>query len=181
MIELLKYIKLHFESKSNYFEIFSKVDTRVEGWFKAELLILLEKLLQENRISSYKREFYIKKNEGQRNSIDFQITLKSGKTILVELKAITISQSAGTPRNLNFYFRQDKVGLFKDFTKLDLIEDYEEKYVIGFIYPKPSIEKWADAKSKIISDHKGWCCISNIDDYPKSHFISVWGRKQNQY
>lgn len=28
-------------------------------------------------------------------------------------------QAAGTPRNLHFYFRDDHVGLIKDFKKLD--------------------------------------------------------------
>lgn len=176
MIELLQEIKSYFDNKTNYFNIFSKVDTRVEGWFKAEILLLLEKLLSEKKIKAYQRELNIHKIGKQRNSIDFEIDFLTGQKVLLELKAISISQNMGTPRNLNFYFRPDQVGIIKDFKKLDSLNYNGDKYIIGFIYPKPTNEKWIEAKNKISGDCVGWTCISNIDDYSVSYFMSVWKR-----
>ncbi|OXB20231.1 hypothetical protein B0A80_19230 [Flavobacterium tructae] len=166
----------HFESKSNYFELFAKVDSRVEGWFKAEMIFILEELCSKEKIIDYKREFLIKKADGKGHNIDFEVTLKSKKKILLELKALVISQSAKTPRNLNFYFGNNHVGLFKDFRKLDSIDFKGEKYVIGFIYPKPEEIIWNKALAKILFDIIGWKCMTKLKDYKNSYFISVWQR-----
>ncbi len=177
MQTLIKEINLHFRTKSNYFEIFSKVDTRVEGWFKAELLLLFENLLKKGKIVSYQRELNIQDIERNRKSIDFEVELKSDGKILIELKAMTISQSAGTPRNLKFYFKEDHVGIYRDFKKLDLVNYSAVKYVIAFIYPKPNLNKWIEVKEKMLEKYANWNCISNIEDYPESYFISIWTSK----
>ena len=54
---------------------------------------------------------------GKRFQIDFKIQL-NGDEHLCELRALCISQAAGTPRNLKFYFPDDHVGLIKDVQKL---------------------------------------------------------------
>ncbi|MWB95138.1 hypothetical protein GON26_12270 [Flavobacterium sp. GA093] len=176
MKTIISEIKSHFESKSNYLELFSKVDSRIEGWFKAEMIFILEELCSKRKIIDYKREFLIKKTDGKGYNIDFQVTLLSKKKILVELKALVISQSAKTPRNLNFYFGNNSVGLFKDFRKLDSVDFEGEKYVIGFIYPKPEDLAWNKALAKILEDIIGWKCITQLKDYKKTYFISIWQR-----
>lgn len=169
-------IKKHFESKTIYFDLFSKVDSRIEGWFKAEMIFILEDLIAKHKILNYKREYYIIKDDGKAHNIDFQITLNNNKEILIELKALVISQAAQTPRNLNFYFGNNHVGLFKDFRKLDSVEFDGEKYVIGFIYPKPENAVWNKALTKIINDITGWHCITKLTDYKSPYFISIWKR-----
>lgn len=174
MKQLVVEINNHFAKKSDYFRIFAKLDSRVESWFKAEMFVLLERLVEESEILLFKREFKIPLTDGKRFSIDFKIDKDNKLTKLIELKALCISQSAGTPRNLNFYFGDDHVGLIQDFRKMNKVILNATKYVIGFIYPKPTNEAWQTALRKIPADLRGWHCITNINDYPETHFVSVW-------
>jgi hypothetical protein len=174
MKEIRKELEIYFSKKSIYFNIFSKVDSRIEGWFKGELLFLLENLIKTRKIKSYNRELNLLNFNDKRKNIDFEILLNSGKSILLELKSLTISKNAGTPRNLNFYFKEDPLGILNDFIKLDLIKYNGDKYVIGFIYPKPKLENWMDMQKVIIEKGFNWKCISNIKEFPDSHFIPVW-------
>ena len=124
---VLKKISNWFLAKKEHFEEFAKADTRLEGWFKAELIVLFNILLQENVIEQFNRESSFMTPKG-RKQIDFTILLNEGMH-LCEIKAICISQAAGTPRNLRFYFREDNVGIIKDFRKLDILS-YKNKWVI---------------------------------------------------
>jgi hypothetical protein len=89
-----------------------------------------------------------------------------------ELKALCISQTA-TNRSLNFYFQDDNIGIINDFKKLDSLCDENNKWVIGFVYPKPTLQKW-NAKAKMPEYLGHWNCITNLQEFPDSFFISVW-------
>jgi len=106
-----------FLRKREYFETFSEVDSRLEGWFKGECLLLFSRFVANGLLDGFVREKNIPGVTG-RNQIDFSLSLEK-RSHLLELKALCISQAAGTPRNLHFYFRDDQVGLFKDFRKLE--------------------------------------------------------------
>ncbi len=72
---IIQNIRDWFIAKKEYFEVFAEADTRIEGWFKAELIVLLNRLLQENVIEKFKREAKIDTPTG-RKQIDFIISLK---------------------------------------------------------------------------------------------------------
>jgi hypothetical protein len=151
--------------------VFAKVDSRLEGWLKAELIVLFDRLLQKKVIEEFKREAKIDTPAG-RKQIDFIISL-NGESYLCELKALCISQAAGTPRNLHFYLREDHVGLIKDFRKLEPLP-YKNKWVIGFIYPNPKQNLWVKEISLLQDDLKHWKCITNPSNFPSFLFISFW-------
>jgi len=159
-----------FLAKKEYFKVFAEADTRLEGWFKAELIFLLNRLLQQKKIDEFKREPKIDTSAG-RKQIDFIIKL-NGELHLCELKALCISQAAGTPRNLHFYFREDNVGLIKDFRKLESLP-YKNKWVIGFIYPKPNHNQWKEELSLLPNDLKHWKCITDPSEFEDFLFISI--------
>lgn len=163
-----------FFTKKDYFEVFSAADTRLEGWFKAELLLLFSQLKAKGEIQDYHREVNFK-IPGGRYQIDFGVEYK-GVIHYCEIKALCISQAAGTPRNLDFYFRDDHVGLIKDFKKLQGLR-LENKWVMAFIYPNPGIKKWKELVHSIEDRLINWEQITSPDQYPSYLFISLWKSK----
>lgn len=130
----LEQIRDWFLAKSEHFIAFAEADTRLEGWIKAELIVLLRRLAHRGLIERFEREANIPTSTG-RKQIDFRLWL-GGETCLCELKALCISQAAGTPRNLDFYFREDNVGLIQDFRKLDGLPG-NNKWVCGLRLSQP--------------------------------------------
>ena len=168
---IIQKIQDWFLAKKEHFEVFAEADTRLEGWFKAELLVLLNRLWKEKVIEEFKRESKIYTPAG-RKQIDFRVSL-NGDLHLCELKALCISQAAGTHRNLHFYFREGTSGLIKDLRKLESLS-YKNKWVIGFIYPNPKPEDWLKEISLLPDDLKHWKCITDPSDFPNFLFISIW-------
>lgn len=177
MKNIIHYIQKWFVAKQEYFESFARNDTRVESWFKAELLVLFERLKSQGLIYSFEREANLRTNKG-RKQIDFILKVKDVEH-LCELKAMCISQAMGTPRNLSFYFRDDRVGLIKDFKKLDQIRD-GNKWVIAFIYPKPTQADWQEVTTSLPKDIRHWHCATKIEDYPEYLFIALWNSQMGK-
>lgn len=98
MKNIIHYIPKWFVAKQEYFESFARNDTRVESWFKAELLVLFERLKSQGLIYSFEREANLRTNKG-RKQIDFILKVKDVEH-LCELKAMCISQAMGTPQSL---------------------------------------------------------------------------------
>jgi len=145
--KILKDMDRWFLPRNEYFDVFAENDTRVESWFKAELLVLFSKLKEEGVMDVFEREPSIYDEKDKRWQIDFSVTIKGTKHYL-ELKALCISQSKGTPRNLSFYFRNNGIGVIKDFKKLDRIK-IRNKGVVAFVYPKPDEKRWNNISSSI--------------------------------
>jgi len=173
MDSLLPHIRDWFLPKKEHFISFSKADSRIEGWFKAELLVLFNKLLKEGRLSRYEREANIvSPKDGKRKQVDFRFEIE-GEDHLCELKALCISQAAGTPRNLHFYFRNDHVGLIKDLEKLDDLP-HKNKWLLAFIYPSPDVTEWNKKLASLPSTLRHWNAITRPQDFPEFVFISLW-------
>jgi hypothetical protein len=181
MEAILQPITEWFLGKKEYFTAFAAMDSRLEGWLKAELIVLLNRLSQSQLIERFEREVNIPSLIG-RNQIDFRVWL-SGRAHLCELKALCISQAAGTPRNLKFYFRDDHVGLLKDFRKLDTLSEnsISHKWVLGFVYPTPELRQWAQMLISLPETLNHWRCITNPRDFPDYFFISLWKSKAGGY
>jgi len=171
METILEPIKNWFLNKRDYFITFAKADSRLESWFKAELILLLPKLVESGLLEDFGRECKVSTSAG-RKQVDFSLTVR-GELHYCELKAMCISQAAGTPRNLGFYFRDDNVGLIKDFKKLDTIPGCN-KWVLGFVYPNPGLSHWVDAANFLPDSLKHWQCVTKPKDFPNYLFISVW-------
>jgi len=173
MHSLLTEIQQWFDNKRNYFNIFAAVDSRIEGWFKAEMLVLLTELKERRIITDFKREARaICVKSRKRKQIDFRIQMDQTDHYC-ELKACCISQAAGTPRDLTFYFRDDHVGLIKDFRKLDNLS-FTNKWVLAFIYPSPSAASWSAVAKGIPTDLSHWLPITSPPKAKEPFFVSLW-------
>lgn len=173
MDTILPFIKEWFLGKQEHFVAFSQADSRVESWFKAELLVLLGRLKRQGHLDDFKREARIKSpKDGKRKQIDFRLHIQ-GETHLCELKALCISQTAGTPRNLRFYFRDDNVGIIKDFKKLDELAD-PNKWLLGFTYPSPEPREWAQAITSLPHALRHWLPVTRPQDFPEFVFLALW-------
>ena len=173
MKDLLPHIQKWFLQKAEHFAVFSAADTRIEGWFKAEMLVLLNRLLRQNQVDEYEREANITcPKDGKRKQIDFRIRVQ-GETHLCELKALCISRAAGTHRNLHFYFRDDDLGLVKDFKKLDELPG-GNKWMLAFVYPAPNSTDWDRTISSLPNALKHWRPLTRPQDFPEFVFISLW-------
>lgn len=170
---LLPYITRCFLDKQEHFTTFAQADSRIEGWFKAELLVLFNRLVTKQVIEKFEREANIYSPKGgQRKQVDFRLYIQEQEH-LCELKALCISQAAGTPRNLHFYFRDDHVGLIKDFKKLDEITS-QRKWVIAFVYPAPDSKEWNNAIASLPSTLRHWRPITMVNDFPDWMYIALW-------
>ena len=166
-----------FSRKRDYFMIFAAADSRLEGWFKAELLVLFDKLKREGVIEAYDRELNVHAPAGdKRNQVDFAIRIK-GERHLCELKALCISQAAGTPRNLAFYFRDDRVGIIKDLRKLDTLGQ-QNTWLLAFVYPEPDFADWQQVTSSLPVEFRHWQPVTSPQSPPRAFFVSLW--KSNQ-
>lgn len=170
---LLPHISKWFLDKQEHFTAFARADSRIEGWFKAELLVLFNRLVANQVIEKFEREANVPSpKDGKRKQVDFRLHMQ-GQEHLCELKALCISQAAGTPRSLHFYFRDDHVGLIKDFKKLDEIAG-QNKWVIAFVYPAPDSKEWSNAVVSLPSALKHWRPVTSPSGFPNWVYISLW-------
>ena len=182
MENLLPKIREWFEEKEDWFRTFARHDSRIEGWFKGELLVCLEQLKGAGLVDDFEREFtpgkrgWGKKGE---HKIDFRIRVK-GRDHLCELKAMCISQASGTSRNLNFYFRpQENNVLAKDFSKLSSLKDQGDSWIMSFVYPSPSPRDWAIALDKGREVVGNWKCITDPGSCSEWFFLACWHLESN--
>ena len=172
MNNLLSHVQDWFFQKEEHFVAFANADSRIEGWFKAEMLVLLNRLKQQGQLGAFETEANITSpRDRKRKQVDFRFHLEA-EIHLCELKALCISQTK-TSRNLNFYFRDDHVGLIRDFKKLDELTNVN-KWVLGFIYPSPDIRDWNNVVASLPKSLKHWLPITKPQDFPKFVFISLW-------
>lgn len=130
--------------------------------------MLFTRLWEAGVIEWFERETSIPAPDGgKRKQVDFKL--------LCELKALCISRTAGTPRNLHFYFREDHLELLKDLRKPDTL-GYPNRWMLAFVYPAPSIAEWNRAVGRLPDDLKHWKSITRVEDFPDRVYIALWGR-----
>jgi len=170
---LLGHIADWFTSRLDYFAVFAAADSRLEGWFKAELLVLFDNLKRQGVIEAYDRELNIQSPaDGKRNQVDFSVQIGEEQH-LCELKALCISQAAGTPRNLHFYFRDDGVGIIKDLRKLDALR-HKNSWLLAFVYPEPALADWLQVTSNLPVEFRHWQPVTSPQSPARAFFVSLW-------
>lgn len=177
MDTLLSRISDWFLKKEDWLRIFARHDSRVEGWFKGEMLVCLEQLRNGEHIDEFEREFTVGAKgwgvQGQLK-IDFRIR-RGGQDQLCELKAMCISQAYGTGRDLDFYFRpKENKGLTKDFLKLATLASGQPLWILSFLYPAPSRQDWDLALRKWEKVISPWRCLTTPASYPDWFFLGCW-------
>jgi hypothetical protein len=174
---LVSDIRGWFERKRKHLLAFAEFDCRLEGWFKGELLVLFNRMQAAHRIAKVEREVKVPRcDTATRTQVDFAVTIGKKKH-LCELKSLCISHRA-TPRNLQFYFRDDDVGLIRDFRKLDYVQA-ERKWGLAFVYPTPAPDVWAKAVESLLPKLPHWESLSDPRDAKDFLFVSLWRCKKS--
>jgi len=177
MEAVLPEIRAWFEQKRKHLLAFAELDCRVEGWFKGELLLLFKEMQRTHRIAQFEREVKVPRvDTGGRTQVDFRVRIGS-KHHLCEVKSLCISNRT-TPRNLQFYFRDDDVGLIRDFRKLDYVHA-ERKWGVAFVYPTPLADVWAKAVESLLPRLPHWESLSDPRDAKDFLFVSLWRCKES--
>ena len=181
MEHLLPQISEWFLRKEKWLRVFAQKDSRVEGWFKGEMLVCLQQLQDEGHIEQFEREFTIGAKDWGKSGqlrIDFRIR-KAGLDNLCEVKAVCISEAL-TARDLDFYFRpKGNRGITKDFLKLGNLQRSEAVWILSFFYPAPSGEEWSLMMRKWADVISPWVCVTAPSSYPEWFFLGCWKLHKN--
>lgn len=136
-----------------------------EGWFKAELMLLLETLAKDGKIDGWRADVPI--TEDNRQRCDFRI-VAGGQPLWLEVK--TLVQPGQVAADTGVMTRG--AGFGEDLVKLMRVRD-PEKGVLLFIVPRPEPAQWADllqTYSRRIAP-LGFRELSDITKYPESLYI----------
>lgn len=139
MINIFPEIKNHFDALQDRLCVFGRHGVQVEGWFKGELLQLLDSMAQRSKICKVNREVRIDPNK--RAKVDLAFTTSNNTENWVELKHWTGSQK-GRIYDPKAYFGDKVIGIFSDVGKLKIAGG--QKWVLVLLTPNTSDLKWSD-------------------------------------
>lgn len=135
-----------------------------EGWFKAELMLLLEALAKGGKIEGWRADVPI--TEDTRQRCDFRIVV-GGQPLWLEVKTLV---QPGQVADTGVMTRGG--GFAEDLVKLMRVRE-GEKGVLLFIVPRPEPSQWADlltTYSRRIAP-LGFKELSDISAYPTALYI----------
>lgn len=106
-----------------------------EGWFKGELVLLLEMLVKDGRVESWRGDVAITKDSRQR--CDFRIVI-GGEALWLEVKTVVQPGQVGDSGVM-----QRQASFADDLVKLMRVSD-GEKGVLLFVLPRPEPKQWSE-------------------------------------
>ena len=149
-------------------EALTRAQRQVEGWFKGELIYLLDRL-KGNIITTWEPE--VKVEGGSRKRFDFVVGV-DGTPVFLELKALYHGEQRAARIGLDIYLYKDDVGIWGDVVKLSGLSE-GVGYNLLFIYPRPDPTVWArqiDAYKRRIAPIS-LREASRIDEYPPQLYV----------
>jgi hypothetical protein len=136
MNQLVPHLRLHFDVLEDRLLCFAMQGIQTEGWFKGEMLVLLERLAQQQVIHSFDREV-----SHLRGRIDFRVD--STQRNWVELKHWLIGKQKGTSYAPSFYFRDPtSVGIVADVRKLATCPHGDPRWLLILMSANPGVDGW---------------------------------------
>ena len=169
MKSIIKEINEWFLAKRDYFDSFALNDIRVESWFKAELLTLLELLKCGLVIDDFETETTLRAS-GAKRKIDFKVIVDQ-LPCLCQIRALRTNAANA----IKSCFFDGPHALIKDCRKLDAVaDDKHEKCLLVFAYPRPATGDWQDVLDEMNEDLEHWTCLTRLADYPPHAFIALW-------
>jgi hypothetical protein len=142
-----------------------------EGWFKAELMLLLESMAKDGRIDGWRADVPI--TEDNRQRCDFRI-VASGQPLWLEVKTLV---QPGQVADTGVMTRGG--GFADDLVKLMRVRE-GEKGVLLFIVPRPEPSQWADlltTYSRRIAP-LGFKELSDTSAYPEALYVCKLALKE---
>lgn len=135
-----------------------------EGWFKGELMLLVETLTKGGRIDGWRADVPI--TEDNRQRCDFRV-VAGGQALWLEVKTLV---HPGQVADSGVMMKG--AGFADDLVKLMRVRD-GEKGVLLFVVPRPEPSQWADllaTYSRRIAP-LGFRELSEIGSYPPALYV----------
>jgi hypothetical protein len=142
-----------------------------EGWFKGELMLLLESLAKDGKINGWRADVPI--TEDNRQRCDFRIVM-GGRPLWLEVKTLV---QPGQVADSGVMTRGG--GFADDLVKLMRVRE-GEKLVLIFIVPRPEPAQWGDllaTYSRRIAP-LGFRELSEIGSYPEALYVCKLALKE---
>lgn len=152
---------------------FRRAESQIEGWFKGEMIVLLDAMKREGRVAKfeYAREHVV---AGSRRKYDFVIA-GDGVSHAVEIKAWLIGKQEGTTYNAYWYFTDTGSPLEADAAKLKPWSE-GRKFIIAYCYCRPEVDDWrlgVKAFRSAKPDYSLQALNEPPDGCPEDFFIGV--------
>lgn len=169
--QLLPLLRSHFDALQDRLTCFCKYGCQLEGWFKGELLTVLDAARQTGTIVDVDRE--IATPEGK---IDLRVTLPGEEPTWIELKHWLIGMQRGTRYGAGFYFGDPtSVGITKDVAKLTGGRRAGLSYVLVLLTANSGDDEWLRGIEKF--NHKfnplQIESVSSPSDFPSTYFLGL--------
>ena len=168
MENLLFKLKDNFDKYERIYSTFTKYEFQTEGWFKAELITILDEMKNKNIIVDFDREIRL-----NNNLIDILINTKNGNANYVELKHCLIGNQKGEKWTFKKHITDNPI--MKDIEKLNKYEIIKNPWLFLLLTENPGKEDWdagiSNYNSKI--PERKIEAFSNPDDFPQSYFLGL--------
>lgn len=164
---LLLEFKKHFTGLRDRLECFYRREVQVEGWLKGEILFLLDRLQQAEKIIGFDRE--VRSRLG-RKTIDIAIDLESGRH-WVELKHWLIGRQKGVSWRVPAYI----TGLEEEFRKYEAVGAKDRGWVLVLCIASPGPEQWNESIKQFNKEYRPWKLVARTapSDYPRLYFLGL--------
>jgi hypothetical protein len=152
MIDLIPRLRSHFDPMQSRFKCFLNEGVQLEGWFKGEMLFVLDQIKSERGKANFDFDREVKfEKSGAKKRIDIKITI-CGLTHWVELKYWLIGEQKGKNGPVqygpSFYFTDKYVGIDKEIKALQQIPEDEVGWILILAVDCPVPDKWKEAVEK---------------------------------
>jgi hypothetical protein len=154
----------------NRFRAFYNHGIMVEGWFKGELITILDSFQKDGIIDGFDREVRIEKKR-----VDLSVEIL-GCHHWIELKHWLNGYQAGTFYGTSFYFSDPtSVGIINDVKKLTNIVPIGFRWALILAVSNPGIIEWTNGINKFNEKFHPYHLISRTEpaDYPEEYFLGL--------
>ena len=119
--------------------LFARAPRLAEGWFKGELMYLLEGLANERKVGRWAADVPI--TEDRKKRCDFRVELE-GEPAWLEVKTLHYGTRGGIAADI-LSGMSDAVGVTDDVIRLLRVPD-GTPHIVLFVFPRPATDAWAE-------------------------------------
>jgi hypothetical protein len=170
MITLLPHLRHHFDHLQDRLQCFCRAGVQVEGWFKGEMLFLLDGMAASSEIDAFDREVV-----RQGKKMDLYLTI-AGQPHWVELKHWLIGLQRGVRWSPSNYFGDPtSVGISLDVEKLKALDAGGGRWLLILMTANPGQQAWQSGLDKFHTKFAPRVLRSHSEpaDFPASYFLGL--------
>jgi hypothetical protein len=179
MINLIDRFKVHLQAREDALRCFCDRASQVEGWFKGEMFVFLQKEMANNHeriVQNFDREVKI---DGKRVDFSVRFDSHSSAPVWIELKHWLIGRQKAGSYNAGWYFRDRRANgsIERDVNKLSAIVN-GEKYVMIAATAAPTQDDWQSGLAvfnrRLTENGRGMIqCLTDVNTYPTCFFLGL--------